>query len=54
MLLEDSSAEWLDFTEGDGSHPGSFESEIESTDAGEKVEDIHVPAYLTAETLPIH
>ena len=30
------------FTESDGSHSGSFESETESADAGKEVEDIHL------------
>jgi hypothetical protein len=37
---EDAAAEWIDFAERDGSHPGSFESEREAADSAEKVEDI--------------
>ena len=39
MLSQDGAAVRLDFTERDGSHPGSFESEGESADAGKEVED---------------
>jgi hypothetical protein len=41
VLGEDSSAEWVDFAEGDGSHPSSLEAEAESADAAEEVEDTH-------------
>lgn len=41
MLREDLAAIGVDFAERDGSHPGSFESEGESADAGKEVEDIH-------------
>lgn len=41
VLGEDGTTERLDFAERDGSHPGALEAEAESTDATEKVEDIH-------------
>ena len=41
MLGKHASAERLNLTERDGSHSSPFKSEAESTDAREKVEDIH-------------
>jgi hypothetical protein len=35
MLGEDFSAEWIDFTEGDGSHSGPFEPKAKASDAAE-------------------
>jgi hypothetical protein len=35
MPPEDRLTEGVDFTEGNGSHPGSLESETESADAAE-------------------
>jgi hypothetical protein len=40
VLAEHGSAVGVDLAEGDGSHPGSFESEREAADTGEEVEDI--------------
>jgi hypothetical protein len=41
VLAKHGSAVGVDFAEGDGSHPGSFESKGESADAGKEVEDKH-------------
>jgi hypothetical protein len=40
VLGEDAAAECVDLAECDSSHPGSFESEAETADAAEEVEDI--------------
>lgn len=44
MLSQDGAGIWLDLAEGDCSHPGSFESEAETADAAEEVEDIQTIA----------
>jgi hypothetical protein len=49
VLAEHSSAEGIDLTEGDGSHPGSFEPETESANAAEEIEDIHATQVIDAE-----
>jgi hypothetical protein len=41
VLPQDGSAVLVALAEGDGSHPGSFESDTESTNSAEEVEDIH-------------
>jgi hypothetical protein len=43
VLGEDSATEGVDLAEGDGSHSGSLETETETADTWEKVEDIHFP-----------
>ena len=48
VVSEDGLAIRLSLTEGDCSHPGSFESERESANPAEEVEDIH--AVLRRET----
>jgi hypothetical protein len=44
VLGKDLPAERIDFAERDGSHPGPFEAEAETSDAGKEVEDIHLPS----------
>lgn len=41
VLGEDAPTEGVDLTEGNGSHPGSFESEAEAANSAEEVEHIH-------------
>ena len=41
MLCEDAAAEGLNLAEGNGSHPGSFETEGEAADSTEQIKDIH-------------
>jgi hypothetical protein len=41
VLAEDGTAELVSLAEGDGAHSSSFESERNSADAAEEVEDIH-------------
>jgi hypothetical protein len=43
VLSKDCSAVFVSLAERDGSHPGSLESETESANAAEEIEDIHTP-----------
>jgi len=40
MLCEDGAGERLDFTERDGSHPGSFKPEAKAANSAKEVKDI--------------
>jgi len=48
VLGEDRTAVFISLTEGDRSHTGSFESETESANTAEEVEDIHVSLALVS------
>ena len=50
VLSEHGAGVGVDFTEGDGSHPGSLEAEGESADAGKEVEDIQIATLATSLT----
>jgi hypothetical protein len=49
MLLKHGPTKRVDFTEGDGLHSCSLESETESADAGEEVKYPHLPFRLISQ-----
>ena len=42
MLGEDAPAIGVDFAEGDGSHSGSFKAKAKPSNAGKKIENVHI------------
>jgi hypothetical protein len=47
VLAQNGSAVFISLAEGNGSHPGSLESETESANTTEEIEDIHAPVTAT-------